>query len=190
MLPAVALWLPSFTQTWSLTSDSPWSTQSAPVATSELFFALSCFPLAFLPLACFPLTFCPSAFCPLACFPLAVFPLACFSFAFLLFACFPLAFFPLFQLSNPSAACSSKTLCCIVIHHSAVSGLAMHALACCSQLQAEIMTLYLAIHVTGSLPVHVDVTSRLYKYMLQLILQTHASKASIPAISAALGMDT
>ncbi len=66
----------------------------------------------------------------------------------------------------------------------------MHALACCSQLQAEIMTLYLAIHVTGSLPVHVDVTSRLYKYMLQLILQTHASKTSIPAISAALGMDT
>jgi len=54
-LPVAALWLPSSTQTWSLTLDSPWSIQSAPVVTSEL-----PFPLAFLPLPCFPLAFFPS----------------------------------------------------------------------------------------------------------------------------------
>ena len=146
------------------------------MATSELpfplaFFPLACFPLAFLLLACFPL-----AFCPLACFPLAVFPLA-----FLPLTCFPLAFF---QLSNLAAACSSRTLCCTVTHHSAVLGLAMHALSCCSQVQAQVMTLYLAIHVTCSLTIHVDVTSTCYKYMSQ----SHITKTSNHRISAALGI--
>ena len=186
-LPAVALWLPSSTQIWSLTSDSPWSTQSAPVATSELPFPLACFSLAFLPLACFPFAFLllacfPLAFCPSACFPLAVFPLALlllacfllayfplavFQLAFLPLKCFPLAFFPFFQPSNLAAACSSEALCCTVTHHSAVLGLA-YAFLCCSQLQAQIMTLYLAVHIAGSLTVYVDDTSTHYKYMFQV----------------------
>ena len=66
----------------------------------------------------------------------------------------------------------------------------MHALSCCSQLQAYDMTLYLAIHVTSSLTLHVNVTSTFYKFMLQVMLQVHISETSIHAISVASGMDT
>lgn len=54
-LPAVALWLPSSTQIWSLTSDSLWLTQSAPVATSELPCPIDILAVGILPIRILPI---------------------------------------------------------------------------------------------------------------------------------------
>lgn len=151
-LPVVASWLPSSTQNWSLTLDSPWSTQSAPAVTSELpfpsaFMALAYFPLAFFPMHISAVGMLPIGILPTGILAVSMLPSGIPPWILLLLTCYPLAFSPFFQLSNLAAGCSSRNLC-TVTPPSTVLGLScMQGLAAANR-QAEIMTPNLALHVT------------------------------------------